>query len=419
LAAVPGFPDDLRYFRLWGATIASGGPEDFYASKGLHNYPPGYMYVLWLLGELDEKIGFDRSEWDYLLKLPSILADLGSAYLLYLLLAGLTARERLGAAALYLLFPAALLVGAIWGQVDSILAFLVLLAVYLLDRGRPLAGALAFTLGFLVKPQALAALPFLIFWVVRDHRPLWWRIRANVRVPMPPMLWLRMIGASMSVALIVALPFFPSPLLWRPIVDLVHQVKHAATEFYPINSSYAYNFWQLLGIARRCDVPVCRDKGTGVVSDGTDFLGLTTRHWGLALFAISAAAVIVVLRKARGPGFLALGTSLCMLAFFVFMTRMHERYLFPFFLPFLAACFLLRSRVLWTVLVALGSVHLLNVWFLYRIPEGTALKVGWLADRLYPELWVTGLSTGRAFALIVVGGFMAALWETYRLAPRR
>jgi Gpi18-like mannosyltransferase len=305
--------------------------------------------------------------------------------------------------------------------VDSILAFFVLLAVYLLDRGRTVAGSLAFTLGFLVKPQALAALPFLIFWVVRDHRPSWRQIRANVKLPVPPMLWLRMIGGSMSVALVVAFPFFPSLLLWRPIVDLVQQLKHAATEFYPVNSSYAYNFWQLLGIARRCDVSVCRDKGTGMVTNGTDFLGLTTRHWGLALFATSAAAVIVVLRNARGPGFLVLGTSLCMLAFFVFMTRMHERYLFPFFLPFLAACFLLRSRVLWTVLVALGSVHLLNVWFVYRIPEGTgtALRVGWLAERLYPELWVTGLSTGRGFALIVVCGFMAALWEAYRLAPRR
>jgi dolichyl-phosphate-mannose-protein mannosyltransferase len=100
LAALPGFPDDLQYFRRWGETIASGGPEDFYASKGLHNYPPGYMHVLWLLGDLDETFGFDRSQWDYLLKLPSILADLGSAYVLYLLLAGQTAGERLGAAAL-------------------------------------------------------------------------------------------------------------------------------------------------------------------------------------------------------------------------------------------------------------------------------------------------------------------------------
>ena len=341
LAALPGFPDDLHYFRLWGETIASGGPEHFYESKGLHNYLPGYMYVLWAFGALDEIFHFDRSQWDYLLKLPSILADLGSAYVLYLFLAGRPERERLGAAALYLLLPPTLLVGAIWGQVDGILAFFVLLSIYLLDRGRPVAGFVAFTVGFLVKPQAVAVLPFLVFWVVRDHRPSWRRFRANVRLPVPPALWLRTIAGTVSAALVVAFPFFPSLLLWRPIVDLVNRTKEVATEFYPINSSYAYNFWQLLGIARRCDVPVCRDKGTGVVTDGTDFLGLTTRHWGLVLFAISAATVIVVLRKARGAGFLALGTSLCILAFFVFMTRMHERYLFPFFLPFLAACVLL------------------------------------------------------------------------------
>ena len=198
----------------------------------------------------------------------------------------------------------------------------------------------------------------------------------------------------------------------------MNRTKEAATEFYPINSSFAYNFWQLLGIARRCDVPVCRDKGTGVVTDGTDFLGLTTRHWGLVLFAISAATVIVVLRKARGAGFLALGTSLCILAFFVFMTRMHERYLFPFFLPFLAACVLLRSRMLWTVFGALAVVHLLNSGSCTRSRKGPPSRSGG-STTSYPELWVTGLSTGRAFALVVVGGFLAALWTAYRLAPRR
>lgn len=420
LAGLPGFAPDLGLFRLWGETISSGGPEDFYASAGFHNYPPGYMHVLWVFGDLDETFGFSASQWEYLLKLPSILADLGSAYVLYLLLAGRTVVPPLGAAALYLLFPPTLLIGAIWGQVDSILAFFVLLAIYLLDRGRPVPAILAFTAAFLVKPQAIAALPFLVFWVVRDHPPSWRRFRANVRLPVPPKLWLRMIGGTLSVSLAVAFPFFPSLLLWRPIIDLVQQMKDAAAEFYSVNSFFAWNFWELLGIASRCDVSVCRDQTTGVVTQGTEFLGLTTRFWGLALFVISTTAVIVVLRKARGPAFLALGTSLCMLAFFVFMTRMHERYLFPVFLPFLPACILLRSRVLWTVFGALGVVHLLNLWLVYTLAEGSALHVGWLVEWLRdPELWVTGLSTSRVLALIVVGGLMAAVLEAYRLAPRR
>jgi len=417
LAALPGFAPDLGFFRQWAETIAAGGPEDFYASEGFHNYPPGYMFVLWLYGDLDEIFGFSDSQWEYLLKLPSILADLGSAYVLYLFLAGRTLAPPFGAAALYLLFPPVLLIGAVWGQVDSIFAFFILLTIYFLDRHRPLAGALAFTVGFLVKPQAIAALPFLVFWVVRDHPPVWTQVRANLRVPLPPRLWLRMIGASLGASILLAFPFFPSLLLWRAFVDLVQQLKDAAAEFYPLNSFFAYNFWELLDVAGRCDVSVCRNETTGAVTHGTEFLGLTTRSWGLVLFALSVASVIVVLRKARGPGFLALGTSLCMLAFFVFMTRMHERYLFPFFLPFLAASVLIRSRLLWTAFGLLAAVHFLNLYYVYTNADKDNLRLQglyeWLGDR---DLWGTGLATTQLLSFVVVAGLIALVPTAFRLA---
>ena len=97
---------------------------------------------------------------------------------------------RLGAAALYLLFPAALLIGPVWGQVDSLLAFLVLLSIYFISRDRPVWGFVAFTIGFLVKPQGIAALPFLVFWVVRHY---------------PPRVWVRICGASALAGLALIL----------------------------------------------------------------------------------------------------------------------------------------------------------------------------------------------------------------------
>lgn len=415
LALLPGFPTDIGFFHFWADRIASNGPEDFYAPGEFHDYPPGYMWVLWLYGDLDETLGFSDGQFEYLLKLPSIAANVGSAYLLYKFLAGRTRVRPIGAAALWLIFPPLLLIGPVWGQVDGILAFFVLLTIYLLDRDRPVAAALALTVGFLVKPQAVAALPFLLFWFVRDHPPAWRQIRENRRLPLPPRLWLTSIASSLGAAVVLSFPFFPSLLLWRPLFDLVSHLRETAAEIVPINSFFAYNFWELLDISPRCDTTFCEGAPAG-----SQYLGLTTRTWGFALYALALVAVIVVLRKARGPAFLALGTALSMLAFFVFTTRMHERYLFAFFLPFLAACVLLRSRVLWMAFAVLAVVNFLNMYFVYaNHPELNYRGQGlyeWLSDR---DLWGTGVATGQVLAFFVVAAGPTLVYTAHRLAARR
>jgi hypothetical protein len=71
------------------------------------------------------------------------------------------------------------------------------------------------------------------------------------------------------------------------------------------------------------------------------------------------------MRNGKGSASLALGIALSLLVFYIFLTRMHERYLFPFFLPFLVACVLARSQVLWAAFLALGVLHFLNLYFVY------------------------------------------------------
>lgn len=420
LAALPGFTADALLFQAWAETLARVGPDGLYESSLFHAYTPGYMYVLWLLGSLDEIFSFSASQWDYALKLPSIAADVGSAYLLYRFLAGARTGWRIGAPALYLLFPATILIGPIWGQNDSILAFFILLTVYFVAKDRPVAAALALTAGFIVKPQAIFALPFLVFWIVRDHPPAWRRVKAILRVPVPPKLWLRMIGSSLLATFVVIFPFFPSLVLWRPFGDLVEQVS-GATNAARINSWFAYNFWYFLGseTAGRCDVSACLNEETGQVTSGAQFLGLSTRFWGFFLFAVAVAAVIMVLRRVRGPAFLALGTSLSILAAYVFMTRMHERYLFPFFLPLLAACVFLKSRVLWAAFGVLGAVHFLNLYLVYSSEE-EKLRYQPLYDWLRNEdLWGSGLETAQLLSAVVLAGLLVLIPTAYRLAAKR
>ena len=107
------------------------GPGEFYQPGYLADYPPGYMYVLWLLGGIGELFRpiFGLSITPGLVKIPGILADAGVAWVLFLYARrfgdgwlGSWSGERLGlvAAVIYLFNPGTIFDSAVWGQVDSV-----------------------------------------------------------------------------------------------------------------------------------------------------------------------------------------------------------------------------------------------------------------------------------------------------------
>ena len=360
LAFMPGFGVDIGAFHAWSLRLADISAWNFYEPGYFADYAPGYLYVLWFIGELNQVFHFGADTYPYVLKITPIVADVGSAYLLYRFLSGQRESIRLGAAAIYLFFPAALLIGAVWGQVDSLSALFLLLSIYLISRNRPLEGSLAFVAGFVIKPQLIAALPFLAFWIIRDYPPAWLKPGAslNLRTLVPP-LWLKITAAGFGLMLLLILPFFPD----NPLNFIDHLQDSA--NFYEYNSLNAYNFWSIDGFFR---------------PDTVDWrsTGLSQYTWGVIFFALATVSVLVVMRNRREDWALALGSALCLLAFYLFLTRMHERYLFPFFLPFLAACVLAQSRALWAVFVLLGVIHFLDLYFAYSYypfvlpPQGTA-----------------------------------------------
>ena len=141
------------------------------------DYPPGYFYILALFGHMWAP--FRHADPGYAIlrvfvKLPAILADLGVGVLLYAIGKQLAPSARgLGAAALYLLSPATILISADWGQVDSVAGGLALLGVYFLlrsgeDAARALpaglipAAWLALAYSLLIKPQAAVLIAFFI-----------------------------------------------------------------------------------------------------------------------------------------------------------------------------------------------------------------------------------------------------------------
>ena len=91
IAPHAGFYGDLRLFQTWAGQLAEVGTQHFYDQGQFVDYPPGYLYVLWLTGKISATPGY------LLLKLPAILADLGLAWIAGTLAARIapnSARER-------------------------------------------------------------------------------------------------------------------------------------------------------------------------------------------------------------------------------------------------------------------------------------------------------------------------------------
>ncbi|WP_036265208.1 DUF2029 domain-containing protein, partial [Methylococcus capsulatus] len=138
-----GHPVDIGTFGAW-AGHAAEGLLSFYSPGYFADYPPGYIYVLWLIGKSRAllQVGFDTPEFRVMLKSPAIVADLATVGVIHRM-----ATERnydpakiLGLAALYAFNPAVIVDSAVWGQVDSVLTLFLLLGVLWLERRPPPSG---------------------------------------------------------------------------------------------------------------------------------------------------------------------------------------------------------------------------------------------------------------------------------------
>ena len=175
-----GLAFDLGLFRQWSDRLVERGPSQFYEPGYFADYPPGYLYVLFVLGKISRLLRGEPPSVG-VLKLPAIVADLGVAVLAMLLAARITPKGLIGripvsvaAAAAILLNPGLILVSAVWGQVDSVLALLVLAGIYMLatephSTPRELCGVALLAVAIATKPQAVLALPILAIIVVRNH----------------------------------------------------------------------------------------------------------------------------------------------------------------------------------------------------------------------------------------------------------
>ncbi|MFC7748857.1 phospholipid carrier-dependent glycosyltransferase [Paenibacillus thermoaerophilus] len=352
--SVEGHPADISTFKAWAIHAATVGIPHFYddarflGGDFFADYPPGYLYVLYAIGKIARAadLGAGSNGFLLLMKLPALLADLATAWLLYR-----WGRERVGAAAswaiaaLYAFNPAVLLNGAVWGQVDSVFALFVAAAVYALGSGRIVAAFVVYAVAVLIKPQALIFAPVLLLSLAENFR-LWKRYALGA-------------GAGAAVFALLSLPFSPG----KPW-DWMIQLYTATLASYPYATLNAFNLMALTG-------------GNWAPLD-QPWMGLTYGAWGMILIVATVALAAWFWLRGK-PGAKDKGELIAVLILacvFVLTSKMHERYLFPALVLASIAFIRLRDWRILGLYAAFSVAHFLNTGYVLGENLNRSYQVG-------------------------------------------
>jgi Gpi18-like mannosyltransferase len=354
LAIAPrvGFYEDLHLFQTWATRLGAVGTHRFYVPGEFQWESPGYLYVLWVLGNISAVPGY------LLLKLPSILADLGLAWVagtFAVRLAPASVKERWPVRALVaaavLFNPAVFGLSAVWGQIDALPTLFVLWSLLLLytsprSPGTEVAAFLLFALGIAIKPQAAFALPIMVYALYRRY--LHGRPRSQL------------VDGVLSIALVGA----PALALWAvsglafglgPIALFRFNKEWAA--LFPYTSANAFNLWGAVGFWRHDSTGdhVLRVAGIPAYYVGTlAFLAVVV----LVLWRVHRA----LNRGANEARMLTVTTAVVSLLAFTLLTRVHERYMF---LSLVCLAPLVFARPLRLAYVALSGLFVVNLWYAF------------------------------------------------------
>lgn len=333
--SIEGYAPDVQTFRAW-AQHAARDFSGFYSSGIFADYPPGYIYVLFLVGKLQGLLHMgDDSKWFLaLLKMPAIMADLATAFVLYRVARSeRNPGQALAIALIYGLNPAILVNSAAWGQVDAVFTLCIAASVVCVTGGRLTGSAVWFVLALLIKPQALIYSP--LFLCAALSRTWFDAVRHWKQILLS--------GATATLILLAAI----APFAVREGPGWIFHLYGTTLASYPYASLNAFNLFAL--------------SGGNFVPETDSWILLSYRTWGAAFIAVTAVASLAVFGSCRHRARYACTALFLICAVFTFSSKMHERYLFPA-LIFALLTHLYTGDRKWLFLYAGYSVtHFLNV----------------------------------------------------------
>lgn len=331
-----GHPFDINLFKNW-ATAAANNLFQVYSNSRSSDYPPLYMYILFLIGKI-ASIPAMSPYFTVLLKLPSIVADIATSYLFYKLARKYLSLEiSILLSAFYIFNPAVFINSTFWGQVDSFFTFIVISSVVMLSEKKIVLSSALFTAAIMMKPQGIIFLPVLFFELIRQ------KSFKN---------FLKVVFFSLSMALIIILPFsLNKDMLW------VFKLFSNTLSEYPYTSVNAFNFFSLIG--------------KNYAKDADTLFVFSYHNWGMIFIIMITAFSWFFYTKGNNRVFASAAALLQIAGVFTFSTRMHERYLFPAVALSILAFIYLRDKRLLLLSAGFSSTVYINTHFvLFQTSNG-------------------------------------------------
>ena len=341
-ASYRGYEVDMNCFLAWADMVFDNGISGFYGLNAFTDYPPGYMYILYVIGAIRSIFGIAQASTlsIVLTKLPAILCDMGIAWLIYKIACNRI--KETGAAILagiYLITPAILLDSAIWGQVDSVFTLCIVLMCYLITEKKLIPSYFVFAIGILIKPQSLIFTPVLIFGIVdqifiqsyqEDERSVFYK-----------KFWTNL-GCGILAILMIGLLMLPFGFQ-----DAFAQYTDTISS-YPYASVNAYNFWTMLG------------KNWAAQTD--KLFGIPYQVWGS--FSIIVTVLFVGIIHFKGKDVRSkyyFSAAMLLTGVFTLSVRMHERYIYPAIILLLLAYAARPRKKLFMAYIFMAMVAFCNM----------------------------------------------------------
>ena len=326
------FTADVNLFQFWGQQMFEHGLSTTYTGEFIHfiDYPPGYLYVLYALGGLASLFDWPRLHpvFNFFTFLPAIIADLVIGYVIYRMAAyghlskikdkvkgkDLPIRTTIHAlkmSALWVLNPAIIFISAMWGQVESVFVVFLMISLLLLKERRIVASYLLFALAILIKAQSLFLAPVYLYSAysyIRDSKNADSGFdTVNKAIEQLVIA----IFSSVILLVLLSMPIVPGFNI-MPVV----RIYTGGLGTHAWASVNAFNFWGLVTNVGRSWVPI-------------EFYQVVTSIIVVVLLIVGS---IYALHRdhVRHNGkhyFLIVGALFALI--FIFVIRMHERYLFP------------------------------------------------------------------------------------------
>ncbi len=359
----PGHESDMNCFYSWSNLLRSEGLGGFYTSNAFTDYPPGYMYILYVIGIIRKVFDCSREFSYILLKIPAVISDILCALIVYRLSQKHCSNKMSIILASFFLFnPAVILNSSIWGQVDSVLTVFVLFSLYCLTLGKTYLAYFAYAIAIFIKPQALFYAPVILFGIIdnvflKDFSKS--KLFKNLFVGI----------ASIATIVLLALPFGLENVITQ------YQSTIASYNYMSVN---AYNLWAALG---------------NNWVEPNNFINIISYFMIFVIVAVSSA---IFFSKKTENRYFYTAAFICF-SIFVVSVRMHERYAFPAIAFILCALAISRKKEEFWLFLGISATQFFNMahtlfYFkpdtYYQYSHAPEIIAGWITVLLFALLCV-------------------------------